>query len=224
MRRRVSRRRSSARFGAGLFLGFVLALFFGKAFLFLVALNFFRSRSAFSSAAFSLASAFRLSFPAPGAAVCSFSLFLLGSCSLGPLGAFRALSRGVSSLGPGAFFHAPAQCRLPADRAERFGAAAPRPWVVSARGAAGVWEAWVVVVVAVVWGLLGAGRGLLRHGGPQLGHHGGLVAVALPGHAPGQRAHQHQVRQHGQRNGAPPAGGAGRDELVAVVVGVHAVA
>ena len=68
----------------------------------------------------------------------------------------------------------------------------------------------------------GARGCLLWHGGPQLGLDGGLVGGALPVHAPGQRADEHGVREHRQRNGAQAAGGLGRGELVAVVGGVHA--
>ena len=72
-------------------------------------------------------------------------------------------------------------------------------------------------------GRFGARRGLLRHGGPELGLHGGLVAAALPVHAPGQRDHQHGMGQHRQGDGAHAARRARRGELVAVMNGcLHA--
>ena len=51
-----------------------------------------------------------------------------------------------------------------------------------------------------------ARRGFLRHAGPQLGHHGRLFGRGLPVHAPGQRADQHRMHQHGQHHSPAEAG------------------
>ncbi|KQW25245.1 hypothetical protein ASC83_14285 [Acidovorax sp. Root402] len=71
------------------------------------------------------------------------------------------------------------------------------------------------------WGLHSARRSLGGHGGPQLSFYGGLVGRVLPVHTPGQRADQHCMHQHRQRDGAQARRWTGRGKLVAVGVGVH---
>lgn len=107
---------------------------------------------------------------------------------------FSRVPAGPFSPAPGVSFRVRWQCRLRGCRAALRRVAAGAGVRATGGGGGG-------------GGFHRARRGLLRYGGPQFGLYGGLVGAALPVHAPGQRADQHRMGQHGQRDAGAQARG-----------------